>query len=103
MFKYGAVQNVSIDSNLDDVDTLESSDPAWGMLVSIVPKTELAVAIIAPAIDLQTRDKLLYTCNSKSTDKRNFSVCLQSTYYLSANIIFKKLNLTYKQFSFIFS
>ena len=29
----------SLGSYLDDVDTLEGSDPAWGLLISIVAQT----------------------------------------------------------------
>lgn len=39
-------------SNLDDVDTLESSNPARRLLISIVAQTKLSIAIVAPTIDL---------------------------------------------------
>lgn len=31
--------HLSLGSHLDDIDTLESSDPAWGLLISIVSQT----------------------------------------------------------------
>lgn len=31
--------HLSLGSYLNDVDTLESSDPAWGLLISIVAQT----------------------------------------------------------------
>lgn len=37
---------------LDDVDTLESSNSARRLLVSIVAQTKLSIAIVAPTIDL---------------------------------------------------
>jgi len=38
---------------LDYVDTLEGSDPARRLLISIVAQTQLSIAIVAPTIDLQ--------------------------------------------------
>lgn len=44
---------LTLGSYLDDVDTLESSDSARSLLVSIVAQTQLPIAIVAPTIDLQ--------------------------------------------------
>lgn len=49
--------HLSLGSDLDDVDTLESSDPARRLLVPIVSQTELSVAIVAPTINLQGKKK----------------------------------------------
>lgn len=62
----------SLGSYLDDVDTLESSDPARGLLISIVSQTELSIAIVAPTIDLQTRGKFRLRIGEGW-----FSVCLE--------------------------
>lgn len=46
---------LSLGSDLDDVDTLECSDPARRLLVSIVSQTKLSIAIVAPTINLQKK------------------------------------------------
>lgn len=38
---------------LDDVDALQSSDPARRLLVPIVSQAQLSVAVVAPTVDLQ--------------------------------------------------
>lgn len=39
---------------LDDGDALQSSDPARRLLVPVVSQAQLPVAVVAPAVDLQT-------------------------------------------------
>lgn len=43
----------SLGSDLNDVDTLECSNPARRLLVSVVAQTELPIAVVAPTINLQ--------------------------------------------------
>lgn len=52
-----SIKNISLGSDLDDVDTLESSNPAGRLLISIVSQTELSIAIVAPTINLQEKKK----------------------------------------------
>lgn len=47
---------LSLGSYLDDADALQSSDPTWGLLVSIVSQTQLSIAIVAPTVDLHEGD-----------------------------------------------
>lgn len=86
----------SLGSYLDDVDTLESSDPARGLLISIVSQTELSIAIVAPTIDLQTRGKFRLRIGEGW-----LSVCLEIILFSSLNK--QKTNLTYPQLICIFS
>lgn len=81
----------SLGSYLDDVDTLESSDPAWGLLISIVSQTQLSIAIVAPTIDLQTRGKFRLRIGEGW-----FSVCLGIILFSS----FKKKKSDISSFAF---
>lgn len=56
--------HLTLGSYLHDVDTLQSSDPAWGLLVPIVAQTKLSIAIVAPTIDLHTQGTHLEDAHS---------------------------------------
>lgn len=69
---------LSLGSYLDDIDTLESSDPARGLLISIVAQTKLSIAIVAPTIDLHTGDRFrLRTHSIKTLVGRIFCNCFE--------------------------